>query len=177
MSKISNYVGVAVGVLIIIFSIVVFNLDTVMHTDDPEKIPTITEAQEAPESESNSYYGGDAYTGIQQASAQTANNLIPVYYSILQTNENTSALNETIGVQMKSDAKNMEKAVSAITTCFGFLLLAIGLLTLLKYASTINFKASCASFAKKHVESSEVIPTVQPEEAVFVNDTEELLTM
>ncbi|MBO5418219.1 MAG: hypothetical protein J6A50_06440 [Clostridia bacterium] len=28
--------------------------------------------------ESNAYYGGDAYTGMQQASAQTANNVLAV---------------------------------------------------------------------------------------------------
>ena len=167
MSKISNYVGLAVGALIIIFSIVVFNVDPIMNVDDPARISTVKRAKEEPQYESKSYYGGDAYTGMQQASAQAANNMIPVYFSIQQSNENTAALNKTIGAQMSSNAKNLEKAVNAITICFGFLLLSIGLLTVLKYVSAILNKKSVAAPLTPCS-----IPVSQPEEAVLVADEE-----
>lgn len=48
---------VVVGILAVILSFVAFGLDTGYNV-------------------SNEYYGGDAYTGIQQAAAQTARNLV-----------------------------------------------------------------------------------------------------
>ena len=52
------------------------------------------------------YYGGDAYTGIQQAAADTARNIHTLNY-------------------------NMNNFLEQICKCFGFLLLVIGILVIL----------------------------------------------
>lgn len=137
MSKKLDFLGVFVGLIIVVFSIVVFNFDAYISYEKPESIKKVDGADSAPEKEENGYYGGDAYTGIQQAAAQAANNIIPVYYSVLQTNQNIKTVNETIGIQMESQAKNLELVLKALKTFFGYLLLSIGLLTVLKYLSRI----------------------------------------
>ena len=55
--KTINIIGILAGALSIVMSIVTFCLSTGL-------------------SESNSRYGGDAYTGIQNAAAQSANNIM-----------------------------------------------------------------------------------------------------
>ena len=56
MKKLSSYAFLLIGIAAVVFSIVMFSLDVGSY-------------------ESNQYYGGDAYTGIQQAAAQSANNV------------------------------------------------------------------------------------------------------
>ena len=55
-AKMLKTIGMALGIVAIILAIVIFTMDIGSY-------------------ESNEYYGGDAYTGIQQAAAQTANNV------------------------------------------------------------------------------------------------------
>ena len=43
------------------------------------------------------YYGGDAYSGIQQAAAQAANNVLALEDAINQTNEDLVAINKSTG--------------------------------------------------------------------------------
>lgn len=57
MKKICNIGGVVSGIISIIFSFVMLGMDNGSY-------------------ESNLAYGGDAYTGIQNASAQAANNIM-----------------------------------------------------------------------------------------------------
>lgn len=57
--KMLKVFGVILGVLAIVLAIVVYNLDVGYY-------------------ENYETYGGDAYTGIQQAAAQTANNVVYV---------------------------------------------------------------------------------------------------
>ena len=71
MTKFGKVLGIFVGLVIIALSVVVF-----MYDVDSSNIQL--DFVYAPGSEPEITYGGDAYTGIQQAAAQTANNLICV---------------------------------------------------------------------------------------------------
>jgi len=78
-------------------------------------------------------YGGDAYTGIQNAAAQTASN---IYYL----------------------DRNFTHAVSLFTDCMGYLFLIVGLLLLLMgMVKTINV------FKKKPIILNEAQPIVKDE--------------
>ena len=93
-----------------------------------------------PENESNEYYGGDAYTGIQQAAAQGANNLIPVFKAIEENNRAIGILNDNLikqnanavsnqEIQSVTDADNLRSVAFLVRDCFGYLILALGLFT------------------------------------------------
>ena len=108
--------------------------------------PNLIEDNYRGDYESNKYYGGDAYTGMQQASAQTANNVLAMEETLLQTNENILAVNsnlKNIGGSLASvnnnfiaatnmQQENLEAASSAISAtmcqCVFFILLAAGLI-------------------------------------------------
>ena len=83
---------IVVGVISIIFAVLCFVLQGDFDTGSLV---------------SDKYYGGDAYTGIQQAAAATARN---VYYL----------------------SKNIESLSKAIMMGFGFLLIVIGLVSIFK---------------------------------------------
>ena len=141
MLKKLNLVGVIVGALIIIFAIVVFALDVgtywpIMSEISPEYISE-------PSYESPKYYGGDAYTGMQQASAQTANNLIPVFKAIEANNSAIQELNSNNIEAAQAAANNAASIISTIKYSVGFILLSIGLCVISK---NIEFEVS---FAKK----------------------------
>lgn len=98
--------------------------------------------------ESNKYYGGDAYSGMQQASAQAANNVLAMEETLLQTNENILAVNENLRSISSNLAtannnfvaaasiqqQNLEAASSAISAamcqCAFFILMAMGLIVI-----------------------------------------------
>lgn len=98
--------------------------------------------------EGNKYYGGDAYTGMQQASAQAANNVLAMEETLLQTNENLLAVNSNLKSISGSLAtvngnfiaatgmqqENLEAASSAISNtmskCACLILLAMGLIVI-----------------------------------------------
>ena len=87
----------------------------------------------SPSWEENEYYGGDAYTGMQQAAAQAANNMIPVFEAIEQGNEATKTLNQNMMRQANVENDNLLELVSALKCFIGLLVLSIGLLTAVKY--------------------------------------------
>lgn len=118
IDKFYGVIGFGLGVLIVIFSVIVFAYDanTVFITGlDNDKLVS-------PAYEEDQAYGGDAYTGMQQAAAQAANNLIPVFNAIKKGNEYTTTLNN-----------NAARIVKAIKISTGFILLTVGLLTMFKY--------------------------------------------
>lgn len=147
MSKFSAFIGILAGVAIIVMSVLVFNLDVNFdraRTSEAELKSVEIDYISAPSKESDKYYGGDAYTGIQQAAAQTANNLVPVFDAIQENNVAIQTLNSNLienaanevnnaDVKAKNDAKNITTAVTLVRDCFGYLILAIGVLTTVKY--------------------------------------------
>lgn len=127
MPKKKNLLGLISGVLVVIFAFIVFifgveiigpDLETVSFSDIP-----------SPEYEDNKYYGGDAYTGMQQASAQAANNAASMYHAYVEGN---SAIIENMEKVANAQANNLRAVVTAVKTCVGFVLLSIGLLTIFK---------------------------------------------
>lgn len=120
MLKKLNIVGLVSGVLIIIFSIVVFSYD--IKVSEPS-LSKIGEDISAPVSEKDMYYGGDAYTGMQQASAQAANNLIPVYEAVM-------ANKEALSDYADNEVENIEAIASLVKSGLGFIVLSIGLLVI-----------------------------------------------
>ena len=97
------------------------------------------------------YYGGDAYTGMQQAAAQAANNvlaleetlnqtnndLVAINENIKSTNANIAALNNNLSKMLQAQAMEQGSAtaanVRAVSQLGFFLLLAMGMLTVVKY--------------------------------------------
>lgn len=63
--------------------------------------------------ESDKYYGGDAYSGMQQAAAQAANNVMALEETLLQTNESVLAVNENLKDLNKNLVKANNNAVAA----------------------------------------------------------------
>jgi hypothetical protein len=120
-----HYIGLVAGVLIIVFSFVVFGLDVNVKAPNIKQSDLYSETE--PEFEDDKYYGGDAYTGIQQAAAQAANNTKSLYEAVV-------AGNIALADHAEAHAKNIESVVITVKTCFGFLLLSMGLLTVVKYS-------------------------------------------
>ena len=125
-----NLIGAVVGVVIIILSITIFARN--INMSKPEMNNIFKSVITAPEEEENEYYGGDAYTGMQQAAAQAANNLIPVFEATEDARNALIAANDNIQIAAKAQANNLAKAVAAMQYCFGMLLLSVGLLTVAK---------------------------------------------
>ena len=130
MLKKLNLVGLIIGVAIIVCSFLVFNFDA--ETESPDMNAVSLDSISAPQYELDKSYGGDAYTGIQQAAAQAANNLIPVFNAV---RENTDAVIKANGnniLQAEAYAQNLTGAVTIVKCGFGFLLLTIGLVVISK---------------------------------------------
>lgn len=123
MSKKVNMLGVIVGVIIMIFSGIVFSFD--VKATSPNMKQTDSSTVSEPEFEADSYYGGDAYTGIQQAAAQAANNLIPVFNAI-------EAANNSIAKAASAESRNAEMIATTVKNCTGFILLSFGLFVISK---------------------------------------------
>jgi hypothetical protein len=87
-NKIFSFIYLAIGVVAIVFSILCLSADEYFSMGSYE---------------ANLTYGGDAYTGMQNAAAQAANNIISV--------------NE-----------NLETLFMGIQTCFGYALMIVGAL-------------------------------------------------
>ena len=105
--KKTNILGVIAGIFIIIIAVkIMYTSTSISYYPRPQYV-------------ANEYYGGDAYTGIQQAGAQTANNVSAVYELIGECTEKTNDL---------------------IRSGFSALLFAIGLITLAK-SIVINKKS------------------------------------
>ncbi len=138
MSRIHSVIGIIIGFIIIIFSVMIFSYDVNLDTHKTNSVKYEDIAR--PESESNEYYGGDAYTGMQQAAAQAANNLIPVYDAIIEGNGAIKVLNGNMVSQAEQTVENMTEIISAIQYFFGLLLLSIGLITVAKYLEGLFVK-------------------------------------
>ena len=130
MLKKLNVVGIIIGIVIMACSYLVFTFSPEIATPDMSHftLDSIT----PPEYEANKYYGGDAYTGMQQASAQAANNLIPVFNALEENNRGIFALNSNIIKAAAANTSNVEAIIAAIKYCAGFILLSIGLVVISK---------------------------------------------
>ena len=113
--------------------------------------PVLVEDNWSPAYERDYYYGGDAYTGMQQAAAQAANNVLAMEETLRQTNNDLVAINDNIKATNANIAalnNNIAKVLQALANEQGnattasvrtisqlgfFLLLAIGALTEVKY--------------------------------------------
>ena len=139
--NILNLAGVIIGVMMIIFSFVTLSFDY---------SPSIyTESLDSDAySEHNSTYGGDAYTGIQNAAAQTANN-------VKALNENIETFNGNVARISKQIAKGIETECSLYSTLGFFVLFSAGLLVTLKYLGKMDIK-----FNKKV--ATETVNTTDP---------------
>jgi hypothetical protein len=130
MDKLTKNIGLIVGLVIVLLSLVVFIYDVDIKTAKWADIKYTS--VEAPEYEADKYYGGDAYSGIQNAAAQAANNAIAVYDEVKQGNEAVKTMNENLKAQAKADAENLESIAGLVKLCLGSILLSIGLLTIAK---------------------------------------------
>ena len=152
MLKKFNLVGVIVGIVIIIFSVCIFSFDYESQIFAASSKDIQKEVISAPTYEADKSYGGDAYTGMQQASAQAANNLIPVFDAL---EENTNAIiqlndnNNSIG---DAETQYIECLLKITQSGIGFILLAIGLVVISKNVEfEIQFKKK-----EKQIQASEV---------------------
>lgn len=129
------------------------------------------------------YYGGDAYSGIQQAAAQAANNVLALEDAINQTNEdlvainknlidtnrNLAALNNNLVSAFSAQMDTQGAAAKATAQLGFFLLLAIGMLTEVKYLTKLIDGIAEVSAAKKaaaHTEEVEEAPQADEEETI-----------
>lgn len=129
------------------------------------------------------YYGGDAYSGIQQAAAQTANNVLALEDAINQTNEdlttinknlidtnrNLAALNNNLVNAFSAQMDTQSDAAKATAQLGFFLLLAIGMLTEVKYLTKLIDGIAEVSAAKKAAAAE---PAAEIEEAPQVAEEE-----
>ena len=130
MIKKLNLIGVAVGVIILIFAIVMFALNPNIFAPRMKEI--FEEDISSPSYELDEAYGGDAYTGIQNAAAQTANNLIPVFNAVRENSEAIMKANSNNILQAEAEAENLAGIVTIVKCGFGFSLLTVGLLVISK---------------------------------------------
>lgn len=146
MNKNANLIGIIAGVIIIVLAIVVFtyNVDLVEAGWSSVSLVSI----EGPSFEADEYYGGDAYTGMQQAAAQAANNMIPVFEEIQQGNEAIQTLNKNLKGEAEAQVENLEKMIGFVKFCLGMTLLSFGLATTAKYVvALVNDKKAEAQAA------------------------------
>ena len=130
MLKKLNLIGVIIGIVIMACSYFAFSFD--VEINKPHLGEIGLESISAPQMESDKAYGGDAYTGMQQAAAQAANNLIPVFEAIEANNYAISELNNNNIEAADAAADNAEAIVSTIKHCVGVILLAVGLTVIAK---------------------------------------------
>ena len=125
------------------------------------------------------YYGGDAYTGIQQAAAQAANNILALEETLNQTNNDLAAINRNIKTTnsnlatinnnlikaLQSQAEEQGSATAASIRSVGklgfFLLLAIGMLTVVKYLGQLLDGIAEAGKSKAAVAECAPAPAVE----------------
>ncbi|MBP3414913.1 MAG: hypothetical protein J6L81_06945 [Clostridia bacterium] len=127
-----SFIGIGIGLLCIIFAFVVFFIKPDISSPTL-KNPAMASVGYTAQTEANEYYGGDAYTGIQHASAQTANNVVAVNDTLQQTNSNLETINSNIKRQAAAQENNIISLCKIVQLISGFFLLVIGLLTILKH--------------------------------------------
>ena len=136
--KIQNVLGIGAGFVIIILAIIMLVVTPTFESSGTKSVNPIEGGGVIPEVERDLYYGGDAYTGMQQASAQAATNLVAVYDSVNQTNTNIETLNHNIINLTKKQAQNQTEMASLIRMSVSFLLLALGLMTIIKHLDVLT---------------------------------------
>lgn len=174
--KACDIIGIIVGVLMIAFAVVVF-ASTPQYTSSINS--GSTNAKEIDysaytEYEDNKWYGGDAYTGIQQAAAQAANNLIAVNNSVETSNEylyninkNLDGINYTIEHIGSPLQNNFSIFTDYLKMCLALVFVSAGLLTITKYTRNL-----CKESVPKKKNNSEN-PQPNAESDNFNNDYNE----
>jgi len=161
--KKSNILGIIAGIIIIILAVVMYTKPINITYAGSETFE-VYGTQTTPETESDVSYGGDAYaTGIQNAGAQAANNLVAVYEIIYENNEGIKIISENMSESMYQDYMNTRQTTNMIKTGFSAIIFSIGLITL---AKSICFKAKSPANAPK---ATTIIAT----EPVFTTDNKE----
>ena len=149
---ITGALGILCGIAIIVMAFLIqtptanFEEHTFKVLDTIATIPSQIPDNFTGQKEGNKYYGGDAYTGIQQAAAQAANNILAMEETLLQTNENILAVNwnlrtlndnlvdananitEAAVVQQTNMAIATQSVCASITQVSFYLLLAVGMI-------------------------------------------------
>lgn len=146
--------------------------------------PIVAEDAYSASYEWDKYYGGDAYSGIQQAAAQTANNVLALEETLQQTNNDLDAINKNLiatnsslatinnnlVIALQAQAKNQNNATATSVTMTGrlgfFLLLAIGMLTEVKYLGQL-----LDGIAENRKDKVQVAPAVE-ETAIPAQESE-----
>ena len=143
-------IGMLAGVLAVVLAVLLFTTPgnvVLNYNEQPSGISSMDTGTRT----SYNYYGGDAYTGMQQAAAQAANNVLAMEETLRQTNNDLVAINENVKsinaniaalnnniskiLQAQADEQGSATAASVrtISQLGFFLLLAIGALTEVKY--------------------------------------------
>ena len=164
MKKLNSIIGVAVGVVIIALAIVAFAYD--VQISAPSMSAVVYEDTGSPSYELDKAYGGDAYTGMQQAAAQAANNLIPVFNAIDGQNDAIKVINKNLEKQARAEARNLESVVGAVKFCFGAILLSMGLITVAKHiGGVVEFIQEKKQEKAQEIQASAEAETKEPAEA------------
>lgn len=117
---VTSAVGLFCGLLVIIMAFFIQVNPVTLETESFAKLYSATEdPYSVPDnysgsSERDKYYGGDAYTGIQQAAAQAANNILALEETLQQTNENILAVNENLKTANGNLVKANENLIKAV---------------------------------------------------------------
>ena len=117
---ITSGIGLFCGLLVIIMAFFIQVNPVTLETESFAKLYSATEdPYSVPDnysgsSERDKYYGGDAYTGIQQAAAQAANNILALEETLQQTNENILAVNENLKTANSNLVKANENLIKAV---------------------------------------------------------------
>ena len=143
-SKTAAIVGVVCGIVVLVFGIIVF---TGMLYNGP-----IGNSAGETEYTSYSWYGGDAYTGIQQAAADASNNAYAVAENVVLSNSYLSSISELL------------------SKLFGALIMSMGLITICLFA----YKLSSFNKQEEVTKPEEVLSKNQLEENVDNSETDPL---
>lgn len=117
---VTSAVGLFCGLLVIIMAFFIQVNPVTLETESFAKLYSATEdPYSVPDnysgsSERDKYYGGDAYTGIQQAAAQAVNNILALEETLQQTNENILAVNENLKTANGNLVKANENLIKAV---------------------------------------------------------------
>lgn len=135
---VTSAVGLFCGLLVIIMAFFIQVNPVTLETESFAKLYSATEdPYSVPDnysgsSERDKYYGGDAYTGIQQAAAQAANNILALEENLKTANGNLVKANENLIKAVNLQTMNLETVCNSISEVISkvgfFLMLAAGLM-------------------------------------------------
>lgn len=190
-------IGIVCGICVIVMAFNVRNNAEYMEINELSESDSFTSTPEELKVNTKNYscskekdlsYGGDAYTGIQQAAAQAANNVMALDETVRQTNtyletinaninKNTEALAHTskqindVSHSVVTQQRN-QKNIYILIYNFGLcILIAIGLMMIVKYlGSVMDGIGEIASKRKQLKQASIPQPPMQPVIENYVND-------